>query len=413
MAVCTTEERLRNVAHAQMALCKPVPLHMKLLEQEFTTLANTLTALAGHLQELKAADASEVQRDGVAEAAESGVFRTTASGVAERFPLLVDLEPSLASVLTADTESAHGANSEVSLHMCAQQLSVKEALLARVTKQLAKLKQLAFDEQQRGRDFSEGEPMQALLAHLQSAEQARDEAEEIVKCFQAEMARQLKSVRFIVAHITHLRSIVKKAAREVGAIELVLTGLSMQLQRPQLLERAEALLRRRVVLRRAARRQLLLLQETEYADLQRDLHAFNQLSEVQKVLPAKVRWYLRAPLPSLQPAEDVVATLLDQALIDREVDAAQELVERTTIATPHLSIDAAEATQQLTDALLPVERLVRRAESAEAEAAACKARIAELEAKVKELEATKEASSMSSDAAERETVAGSGAEGAS
>lgn len=427
MAVCTTEERLRNVAHARLALCKPAPLHMRLLEKEAAECTMTLASQVDHLHSLKlsaeavpSADAATPLTTPPGTEGSSAVHGTTTLGVAERFPLLVELEPSLASELASDSDSAHAASNEGSLLMCETQLSAKQTLVCRITKQLAKLTQLAAAEEEKERAFAASGDAQALQAYVEGTEQDRNAAEEIVKVFQAEMMRQLKSVRLLVAHVTHLRNVVKKTRREMGAIDLVLTRLAMTLLRPRLLEQAEALLRRRVILRRAARRQLLLLQETEYGDLQRDLSDFSQLREVQQVLPPKVRWYLRAPLPSLHPVEDVVATLLDHALIDRDVDAAQELVERTRVALPpHVAsslsteLDAAQTAQEITDALLPVERLVRRAEKAEADAAAYKVRVEELEQRVREYEAGKDASSKSLDTAETEAFQGNGAEEAS
>ncbi|KPA81551.1 hypothetical protein ABB37_03895 [Leptomonas pyrrhocoris] len=417
MAVCTTEERLRNVAHARLALCKPLPLHRQLLEREF---AECMTALANqrkHLQQLKSSSDSFPSLNTTTVAAaggavESTVLSASTSGMAERFPLLTELEPSLTSLLASDGDGAHGVSIDNSPLMCDTQLAAKETLLIRIAKQLTKLLQLVAEEEDHENSFAAGEHTQALQAFLASAEQDRDTAEAIVKTYQAEMTRQLKCVRFLVAHVTHLRNIVKNTRREIGAIELVLNRLSMILERPRLLEQAEALLRRRVILRRAARRQLLLLQETEYGDLQRDLNEFSHLREVQKVLPPKVRWYLRAPLPSLHPVEDVVATLLDHALIDRDVDEAQELVERTRFAPPLApsSTNAGQTPQQINDALLPVERLLRRAEKAEAEAAAYKTRVAELELRVKEYESVKDASSKSMDTAETEALPDDAAE---
>jgi hypothetical protein len=399
MAVCTTEERLHNVARARFALCRPVPLHMQLLEKELSDCTATLAGQVEHLQSLKAAGGA--RREG---AAEGFVFGATASEVAERFPLLVELEPSLASVLVSDTGNTCSTNNEGSLLVCERQLSSKEVLVTRMTKQLEKLKELAREEEEKENSFAAGDHAQALQSYVDGAEQDRALAEEIMRSFQAEMMRQLGNVRFLVAHITHLRNNVKKARREMVAVEMVLTRFSSTLQLPQVLEEAEALLRRRVVLRRAARRQLLLLQETEYVDLQRDLRDFTQRREVQKALPPKVRWYLHAPLPSLQPVDDAVATLLDHALIDRDVDEAQELVERTSVVALHdatqtstaslqLLSDVGQAAEVIAQTLLPVERLVQRAKAAEAEAAALRIRVAELEHKVQEYEgAQKEAS---------------------
>ncbi|KPI88986.1 hypothetical protein ABL78_1870 [Leptomonas seymouri] len=417
MAVCTTEERLRNVAHARLALCKTVPLHMHLLEEEFAECKAALAKQRKHLLDLKLSADTFASFNATASttdegAAASAVFSASTAGVADRFPLLAELEPSLTSTLSPDAVNFHSTSNESSLLMCGSQLASKQTVVMRISKQLSKLQQLSLEEEEKQKRFATGEHARALQLFLGSAEQDRGTAEAIVQRYQAEMLRQLKCVRFLVAHVTLLRNLVKKARREMAAIDLVLNRLSSSLELPRLLEQAEVLLRRRVVLRRAARRMQLLLQETEYSNLQRDLHDFSQRREVQDVLSPKVWWYLRAPLPSILPAEDVVATLLDHALIDRNVDEAQELVERIRCVSLHTasSTDAAQSMHGITDSLLPVERLLRRAEEAEAKAAAYKAQVEELELKVREYEAAKEASCKSLDTVETEAFPGNGVE---
>ncbi|CAC9552180.1 conserved hypothetical protein [Leishmania infantum JPCM5] len=385
MAVCTTEEKLRNVAHAQQALCKPVGLHLSLLSKELLSREATLTAQKEQLAQMRSCAAA-----GTAPAAApataiggDGVSTPMLYGRAASFPLLVELEPSLASepALSA-TDATHLQKLEAPLALCEARVRAVESLMQRAAKHHAKLLELAASERATEEAFQSGNVSRACAEYLERTEQDRSAAEAIIADYQVEMTRQVKVVRQLVAYITQVRRLVSKAKYEMGVVELILSRLSLTSLRPRLMEEAEALLRRRVILRRAARRQMLLLQETEFVELQQDLESFSQRMEVQKVLPEKVRWYLRAPLPSLMPEEDPVATLLDHALIDREEDEAQELVEKTRVHMTD-SLDPAKNALQITEALLPVERLARRLEEARASAAQYKSRVEELEERLK------------------------------
>lgn len=384
MAVCTTEEKLRNVAHAQQALCKPVGLHLSLLRRELLARGATLAAQKEQLGQMRSCTAAGTGIAASSTASGSdGVSTPMLSGRAASFPLLVELEPSLASepALRA-TDATHLQKLEAPLALCEARVRAIESLMQRAEKHHTKLLELAASESATEEVFQSGNVSRACAEYLERTEQDRSAAEAIIADYQVEMTRQLKVVRQLVAYITQVRRLVSKAKYEMGVVELILSRLSLTSLRPRLMEEAEALLRRRVIVRRAARRQMLLLQETEFVELQQDLESFSQRMEVQKVLPEKVRWYLRAPLPSLLPEEDPVATLLDHALIDREEDEAQELVEKTRVYTADSS-DPATNALQITKALLPVERLARRLEEARASAAQYKSRVEELEERLK------------------------------
>ncbi|CAJ1038466.1 hypothetical protein Q4I30_008234 [Leishmania utingensis] len=388
MAVCTTEEKLRNVVHAQQALCKPVALHLSLLAKELASREATLATQKEQLSQLRSSITAVV--------ATAGSFTRSGSDYASSqmspdraasFPLLAELEPSLALELArSTTDSAHLQKVEAPLAFCDARLRAVETLLQRAAKHRVKLLELAAGERATEEAFESGPVSRACAEYLERAEQDRSAAEAIITDYQVEMTRQLKVVRQLITYITQVRRLLSKAKHDMGVVELILSRLSLTGLRPRLMEEAEALLCRRVILRRAARRQMLLLQETEFVGLQQDLETFSQRTEVQKVLPEKVRWYLRAPLPTLLPEEDPVATLLDHALIDREEDEAQELVEKTRVCTADSS-DPAKNALQISKVLLPVERLTRSLEEARASVAQYKSRVEELEEKLKMYEA--------------------------
>ncbi|KAG5464335.1 hypothetical protein LSCM1_00517 [Leishmania martiniquensis] len=416
MAVCTTEEKLRNVAHAQHALCKPVALHLSLLKKELVSREATLAALKEQLSQLRSVAAAGCS----ASAAPTGDESDSGSspmlpGRAASFSLLTELEPSLASEpAQSAAEAVHLQKVEAPLALCEARVRAVETLMHRAAKHHAKLLELAAGERATEEAFGSGEVSRACAEYLERAEQDRCTAEAIITHYQVEMTRQLKVVRQLVAYTTQVRRLVSKAKYDMGVVDLILSRLLLTGLRPRLMEEAESLLRRRVILRRAARRQMLLLQETEFVDLQHDLESFSQRTEVQKVLPEKVRWYLRAPLPSLMPEEDPVATLLDHALIDREEDEAQELLEKTRILYTTDYSDPAKNALQITEALFPVQRLVRRLEEARASAIQYKSRMEELEEKLKRYEAAEALSPGElQESAVKSTSTGSPGEGAS
>ncbi|CAG9584034.1 conserved hypothetical protein [Leishmania major strain Friedlin] len=384
MAVCTTEEKLRNVAHAQQALCKPVGLHLSLLRKELLSREATLAAQKEQLAQMRSCTTEGTAPAAPATASGSdGLSTPMLSGRAASFPLLVELEPSLSSEpAPSATDATHLQKLEAPLALCEARVRAVESLMQRAAKHHTKLLGLAASERATEEAFQRGNVSRACAEYLEHTEQDRSAAEAIIADYQVEMTRQVKVVRQLIAYITQVRKLASKAKYEMGVVELILSRLSLTSLRPRLMKEAEALLRRRVILRRAARRQMLLLQETEFVKLQQDLESFSQRMEVQKVLPEKVRWYLRAPLPSLMPEEDPVATLLDHALIDREEDEAQELVEKTRVYTADSS-DPEKNALQITEALLPVERLARRLEEARASAAQYKSRVEELEERLK------------------------------
>ncbi|KAG5489653.1 hypothetical protein GH5_00531 [Leishmania sp. Ghana 2012 LV757] len=385
MAVCTTEEKLRNVAHAQQALCKPVALHLSLLKKELVSREVTLAALKEQLSQLRSF--ASASNSTVASSAEGGGDCASSPTLPDRvasFPLLMELEPSLASEpAPCAADAVHLQKVEAPLALCEARVRAVETLMQRAAKHHTKLLELTAGERATEEAFESGEVSRACAEYLERAEQDRSTAEAIIAGYQVEMSRQLKVVRQLVAYTTQVRRLVSKAKYDMSVVDLILSRLLLTGLRPRLMEEAEALLCRRVILRRAARRQMLLLQETEFVDLHQDLEAFSQRTEVQKVLPEKVRWYLRAPLPSLMPEEDPVATLLDHALIDRDKDEAQELVEKTRVLYTADPSDPAKNALRITEALLPVERLARRLEEARASAAQYKSRMEELEEKLK------------------------------
>ncbi|GET93584.1 hypothetical protein, conserved [Leishmania tarentolae] len=393
MAVCTTEEKLRNVAHAQQALRKPVGLHLALLRKELRLRESTLTAQKEKLSQMRACTtATTVTASPSMASRKDSVSAPALPGRTGSFPLLVELEPSLTSEPSLSaTDVTHLQKLEASLVFCEARVRSVDSLMQRAAKHHSKLLELVSSEHEIQEAFQSGSVSRSCAEYLERTEQDRSAAEAIIADYQVEMTRQLKVVRQLVAYITQVRRLVNKAKYEMEVVDLILSRLSLTNLRPQLMEEAEALLRRRVILRRAARRQMLLLQETEFIELQQDLESFAKRTEVQKVLPEKVRWYLRAPFPSLMPEEDPVATLLDHALIDREEDEAQELVEKTRVYTPDSS-DPKQNALQITQALLPLEKLARRLEEARATTAQYQNRVKELEARLKLYETAEELS---------------------
>ncbi|KAK7200568.1 hypothetical protein NESM_000112700 [Novymonas esmeraldas] len=385
LAVCTTEEKLRNVVHALRALSQPVAMHLQLLSDELAARETALAAQKEEMARLRPLTAASVGGGGGGDSGAS----SSAAERATSLPLLEELEPGLALDPTSSAgDAVHTKELKVPLALCEVRVLAVDALLQRAAKHHRKLMDLA--ERERGTEsaFRDGGVSRALAEYLERGEQDRAVADSIIAAHQVEMTRQLKAVRHLVAYITQVRGLVSKAKYNMGAVALVLSRLSLAGLRPRLLEEAEALLHRRVILRRAARRQLLLLQETECVELRDDLEAFSQRKEVQKALPDKVRWYLRAPLPDLQPAEDPVATRLDHALIDRDEDEAQELVESTRLPNPIESTNPAENAQHIVTTLLPVAKLSQRLASAHASVERYKIRVQELEERLSRYETT-------------------------
>lgn len=340
LLVCTLEEKLSNVQKAYTALGNPLEMHRQLAEKEWVDVVAKARACRGHI---------ETTRGAVSPTDGEKSFSSTSSRSRDGLPLLMELDETVLSYMTPDDETMSLQTVSMSLELCESRLSAVDQILKLAKRHDEVVAQRLHAEKEKEAAFAQ--VVQKLAAGSDDGsfnggdsipppvgDTGRLRAQATIAAFQTEMVRRLADVRTTIAFITKERNLISKAQREIAVVNLITDRVVLMQMRPLILSKAEALLRRRVILQRAVRRQLRLLQETEYPALQHDLQSFLRAKEVQIVLPEKVRLCLHTPLSVLQPAEDPVASRLDHALIDCDEDEVELLLHR--IKQNALSTDA-------------------------------------------------------------------------